>query len=178
MKKQVRSKKMKKILLAILSIAMVGVLGVAAVGCGEDKMTDTITVITRESGSGTRGAFIELTGVQQKDKDGNKTKSTTVKSGKNTIETSKFDIFFQNLESATVANVKTSNVSASADLTVKITYNTDKEPDTYTFYKGETGKYNFSIDGKIILGNVFDTYVNKIIEDAPKLAKGESITAI
>lgn len=50
---------MKKILLAILSIAMVGVLGVAAVGCGEDKMTDTITVITRESGSGTRGAFIE-----------------------------------------------------------------------------------------------------------------------
>ena len=67
---------MKKILLAILSIAMVGVLGVAAVGCGEDKMTDTITVITRESGSGTRGAFIELTGVQQKDKDGNKVDRT------------------------------------------------------------------------------------------------------
>lgn len=55
---------------------MVGVLGVAAVGCGEDKMTDTITVITRESGSGTRGAFIELTGVQQKDKDGNKVDRT------------------------------------------------------------------------------------------------------
>lgn len=67
---------MKKILLAILSITMVGVLGVAAVGCGEDKMTDTITVITRESGSGTRGAFIELTGVQQKDKDGNKVDRT------------------------------------------------------------------------------------------------------
>ena len=67
---------MKKILLAILSIAMVGVLGVAAVGCGGDKMTDTITVITRESGSGTRGAFIELTGVEQKDQDGNKVDRT------------------------------------------------------------------------------------------------------
>ena len=67
---------MKKILLAILSIAMVGVLGVAAVGCGGDKMTDTITVITRESGSGTRGAFIELTGVEQKDADGNKVDRT------------------------------------------------------------------------------------------------------
>lgn len=60
--KEQGDRKKKKILLAILSIAMVGVLGVAAVGCGEDKMTDTITVITRESGSGTRGAFIELTG--------------------------------------------------------------------------------------------------------------------
>lgn len=139
---------------------------------------DEASIKTIEVTADGKTSKFDLSTETKKDKDGNKTKSTTVKSGKNTIETSKFDIFFQNLESATVANVKTSNVSTSADLTVKITYNTDKEPDTYTFYKGETGKYNFSIDGKIILGNVFDTYVNKIIEDAPKLAKGESITAI
>ena len=39
--------------------------------CGE-WTTFAEEIITRESGSGTRGAFIELTGVQQKDKDGNK----------------------------------------------------------------------------------------------------------
>lgn len=36
-----------------------------------------ITVISREDGSGTRGAFIELTGVEQKDADGKKVDRTT-----------------------------------------------------------------------------------------------------
>lgn len=37
-----------------------------------------ITVISREDGSGTRGAFIELTGVEEKDDAGSKTDNTTV----------------------------------------------------------------------------------------------------
>lgn len=36
-----------------------------------------ITVISREDGSGTRGAFIELMGIEEKDADGNKTDRTT-----------------------------------------------------------------------------------------------------
>lgn len=36
----------------------------------------SITVVTREEGSGTRDAFIELTGVQTKDENGNKTDNT------------------------------------------------------------------------------------------------------
>lgn len=36
-----------------------------------------ITVISREDGSGTRGAFIELTGVEEKNADGQKVDSTT-----------------------------------------------------------------------------------------------------
>lgn len=36
-----------------------------------------ISVVSREDGSGTRGAFIELTGVQEKDADGNKIDNTT-----------------------------------------------------------------------------------------------------
>lgn len=36
-----------------------------------------ITVISREEGSGTRGAFVELTGVERKDADGNKVDLTT-----------------------------------------------------------------------------------------------------
>ena len=37
----------------------------------------SINVITRESGSGTRGAFIELFGIEEKDADGNKVDKTT-----------------------------------------------------------------------------------------------------
>ena len=39
---------------------------------------EDITVVSREDGSGTRGAFIELFGVEQKDADGNKVDQTTV----------------------------------------------------------------------------------------------------
>ncbi len=42
-----------------------------------DSSDSTIAVISREDGSGTRGAFIELTGVEEKDADGNKTDKTT-----------------------------------------------------------------------------------------------------
>lgn len=40
--------------------------------------TNDITVISREDGSGTRGAFIELFGIEQKDADGKKVDYTTV----------------------------------------------------------------------------------------------------
>lgn len=40
-------------------------------------MSGAITVISREEGSGTRGAFVELTGVEEKDANGNKTDRTT-----------------------------------------------------------------------------------------------------
>ncbi|MCB6367067.1 substrate-binding domain-containing protein [Intestinibacillus massiliensis] len=40
-------------------------------------MEGSITVISREEGSGTRGAFVELTGVEEKDADGNKADNTT-----------------------------------------------------------------------------------------------------
>ena len=41
---------------------------------GFDTSKD-ISVVSREDGSGTRGAFIELTGVEEKDADGNKVDS-------------------------------------------------------------------------------------------------------
>ena len=42
--------------------------------CGGSS--DKITVISREDGSGTSGAFIELTGIEEKDSNGNKTDNT------------------------------------------------------------------------------------------------------
>lgn len=59
----------------------------AVAGCGEKKTADNaaggvsvskeITVVSREDGSGTRGAFIELFGIEEKDANGNKVDNTT-----------------------------------------------------------------------------------------------------
>ena len=63
---------MKKILMML--IVALSAMVLFANGAKED---DSITVISREDGSGTRGAFIEIVGVEQKDKDGNKVDMTT-----------------------------------------------------------------------------------------------------
>ena len=59
---------MKKILATILALVLV----VCSAALAEE-----INVISREDGSGTRGAFIELFGIEQKDADGNKVDYTT-----------------------------------------------------------------------------------------------------
>ena len=61
-------RKLKKAIIGILASAML--MG-AMTGCGK-AASDDITVISREDGSGTRGAFIELFGIEEKDADGNK----------------------------------------------------------------------------------------------------------
>lgn len=51
---------------------------ILALGMGTTALAaDEITVVSREEGSGTRGAFIELFGVEVKDADGNKEDMTT-----------------------------------------------------------------------------------------------------
>ena len=78
----------------LLAGILVGVMAMTALaGCGETtqspqsststtssssdfKADSDITVVSRENGSGTRGAFIELTGIEEKDSNGNKTDNT------------------------------------------------------------------------------------------------------
>ncbi len=66
---------MKKLLSSLLCVALL----VSVVGCGEKSFSysDGINVISREAGSGTRGAFIELFGVEEKDASGNKVDKTS-----------------------------------------------------------------------------------------------------
>lgn len=64
---------MKKSFMRVIAAVMAA--GLLA-GCGA-KGDDVITVISREEGSGTRGAFIELFGIEQKDAEGNKIDHTT-----------------------------------------------------------------------------------------------------
>ena len=60
---------MKKIICAIMAMVMVMASAFA--------LADEINVISREDGSGTRGAFIELLGIEQKNEDGEKIDYTT-----------------------------------------------------------------------------------------------------
>ncbi|MDD3401927.1 MAG: substrate-binding domain-containing protein [Hespellia sp.] len=84
--------KMKKFLAVVAAVSMVASL---AVGCGNndagadagstaaDSTTSDwdssmdITIVSREDGSGTRGAFIELFGIEEKDASGEKVDNTT-----------------------------------------------------------------------------------------------------
>ena len=68
----------------ILSLGLAALMTVFALaGCGADSNdggtgtgTDAISVLTREEGSGTRGAFIELLGIEEKNAGGKKVDKT------------------------------------------------------------------------------------------------------
>ena len=68
----------------ILSLGLAALMTVFALaGCGADSNdggtgtgTDAISVLTREEGSGTRGAFIELLGIEEKNANGKKVDKT------------------------------------------------------------------------------------------------------
>ena len=78
-----RAKKIVRLACSMLLIA--GMLGCGSNGgtnsdtesAGNKAVSGEISVVSREDGSGTRSAFVELTGVQEKDADGNKIDNTT-----------------------------------------------------------------------------------------------------
>ncbi|MEE1007357.1 MAG: substrate-binding domain-containing protein [Acutalibacteraceae bacterium] len=118
---------MKKLLSLILAA---GMLTAALTGCGAQTssdatgggVNDSISVLTREEGSGTRGAFIELFGIEQKDADGKKvdhtitsaesTNSTSVMM--TTVQGNKSAIGYVSLGSLDETKVKALKVDGSA----------------------------------------------------------------
>lgn len=74
--------KKSRILSLILALAMVLSASVVLSACGDEKSgddgekNDKISVISREEGSGTRGAFIELVGMEEKNEQGEKVDNT------------------------------------------------------------------------------------------------------
>ncbi|HWQ88629.1 MAG TPA: substrate-binding domain-containing protein [Desulfitobacteriaceae bacterium] len=98
------NKKLKTGLISLLlAVVMVlGLVGCGTTGGGKDtgfKETSSISVVSREAGSGTRGAFIELTGVQVKNADGTKKDMTTA----NAIIANKTDVVLTNVAGDTYA---------------------------------------------------------------------------
>lgn len=68
----------KKILtLTLAAVAATSLMTGCGNGGSSKNVEDNITAVSREDGSGTRGAFIELFGIEEKDEDGNKVDKTT-----------------------------------------------------------------------------------------------------
>lgn len=66
----------------IVSLMIAALTTTSLAGCGSNNaenagISGLISVVSREDGSGTRGAFIELFGIEEKDADGNKIDRTT-----------------------------------------------------------------------------------------------------
>ena len=122
-KRRERTMRKKLLTLAVATVAASSLL----TGCGGSSSNDkkaasdeNITAVSREDGSGTRGAFIELFGIEQKDKDGNKVDKTTSSVQMTTVAENKAAIGYISLGSLndTVKAVKIDGAEASVD-TVK-----------------------------------------------------------
>lgn len=118
---------MKKIFKAILAISIIGAMALGFAACGGNGGSNAIAVISREEGSGTRGAFVELTGVEVDKVD--KTVATAEISSSTavvmqTVAGNKAAIGYISLGSLdnTVKAVKVDGVEATADNVKNGTY--------------------------------------------------------
>lgn len=122
-------------LLAITAITTMAI--VSAAGCGSsDKKeygkkaegwdsANDISVVSREDGSGTRGAFIELFGIEEKDASGEKVDNTTEEASvtnstsvmMSTVEGNEYAIGYVSLGSLndTIKSVKIDGAEATAE---------------------------------------------------------------
>lgn len=165
---------MKKIISVILAGSM---LLAVLTGCSGSNQTGTfdkskdINVVSREDGSGTRGAFIELMGIEEKGPDGSKTDKTT----KDAIIANKTDVVMTNVAgdpysigyislgslNNTVKAVKVGGVEATTDNIKNGTYKiarpfniaTKEEPTGLT---KDFIDYIFSAEGQAV---VADDYI-------------------
>ena len=150
-------------------------------GCGSSGKKDsksasqTISVVSREDGSGTRGAFIELTGIQEKDADGNKVDNTTsdaniaksTETMMTTVSGDEYAIGYTSLGALndSVKALKVDGVEATADNIKSGTYTISRPFNIAT--KGEVSdvaqdfiKYIMSEDGQ------------KVVEDNGYISQG------
>ena len=159
----------------ILSLGLAALMTVFALaGCGADSNDggtgtgrDAISVLTREEGSGTRGAFIELLGIEEKNADGKKvdktidtaetTNSTSVMI--TTVQGNKAAIGYISLGSLDKSNVKalkvdgaeatTDNVK-SGEYKVSRPFNIATKGDT-TGVASDFIKFILSADGQAVV---------------------------
>lgn len=129
----------------LLPTLLTGIILVTTLaGCGDttdDNATSSskfdtdseITVVSRENGSGTRGAFVELMGIEQKDGDGEKVDKTTTEA----IVANKTDVMIMNVSgdeygigyislgslSSSVKAIKVDGVEPSSENVKNGTYN-------------------------------------------------------
>lgn len=158
---------------------------------GFDK-TRSINVVSREDGSGTRGAFIELMGIEQKGADGSRTDKTT----KDAIIANKTDVVMTNVAgdpyaigyislgslNSTVKAVKVDGVEGTTQSIKNSTYKVARPFNIAT--KGEpTGlskdfiDYIFSAEGQAIVAKSYIAVEDKAAAYSGSKPSGKIVVA-
>lgn len=184
----------------LLALATAGLLTFGLVGCGASN-TSTITVVSREDGSGTRGAFVELFGIEEKDADGNKvdktiddaeiTSSTSVmlqsiSENENAIGYVSLGSMDQSLAKAakidgveaTVENIKSGEYKVARPFNIATSKNvSDVTTDFISFIMSEEGQKVVEEAGYISQGNE-GTYEKSDVSGKIVIAGSSSVTPV
>ena len=193
--------KFRKLMAVALVAAMAATMAVGCGGSSSDKSAEggsdfdtsnDITIVSREDGSGTRGAFIELTGIQEKDADGNKVDNTTsdaniaksTETMMTTVSGDEYAIGYTSLGALndSVKALKVDGVEATADNIKSGTYTISRPFNIAT--KGDVSKvaqdfinYIMSPDGqKVVEGNGYIA-IDDQKEFTSNNAKGKIVVA-
>ena len=184
----------------LLALATAGLLTFGLVGCGASN-TSTITVVSREDGSGTRGAFVELFGIEEKDADGNKvdktiddaeiTSSTSVmlqsiSENENAIGYVSLGSMDESLAKAakidgveaTVENIKSGEYKVARPFNIATSKNvSDVTTDFISFIMSEEGQKVVEESGYISQGNE-GTYEKSDVSGKIVIAGSSSVTPV
>lgn len=153
-----------------LTLAVCAGLLTGVVGCKGSSADDNIYVITREDGSGTRSAFIEIMGIEQKDEDGNKVDKTigsaeesnstavmltTVQNNENAIGY----VSLGSLDESKVKALKIENVTATQENVKDGTYKVSRPFNIAT-------KEDLSDEAKDFMSFILSSEGQKVVEEA------------
>ncbi|MCH5303528.1 MAG: DUF4340 domain-containing protein [Ruminococcus sp.] len=119
---------------------------------------------------------IKTTVTKTTDDNGEETSSTnTVTSYKNEeLTQGNFEIFFRNSALLTKADKSGKKAGGSPALTIKYTYDKDRAIDTISYYKLSANKYTVTLNSETV-GTVYSSYVEKLISQAPQVAKDKEV---
>lgn len=162
----------------IALIAIISLICCMLASCSKnDGSLGAIAVVSREEGSGTRGAFVEIVGVEEKDENGNKVDKTTVNAQITdstsvmitTVSSNKSAIGYISLGSLddTVKAVKIEGVEASAENVANGSYKVSRPFNIA--YKQDLSKL-----GEDFIEFVLSTQGQEIIEQQGYVGVGET----
>lgn len=159
---------MKKVLCTLLGMVFAFSILVGCNRQAEFSNVNNVTVVSREDGSGTRGAFIELLGIEEKDSDGNKNDNTTIEANitnntsvmMTTVQSDIYAIGYASLGSLndsvkalkidgvepTAENIENGNYKIARPFNIAISQNLNKEAQDFV-------DFILSSDGQAIVAN-------------------------
>ena len=137
-----------------------------------------LTTMTVDTGADAYTFNLNTVTEETTDDDGttSSTTTTTVKYKGEELSLGYFQTFFENITYLEKCDLNDDSISGEPALAITYTYKSGRSKDVIKFYKAENTKYAVTINGEVV-GHVYSSYVSKIIEQTPKIAKDISVTS-